>query len=140
MTLGLHVGALGVPLGTRGVDVHPLVSLWDGALESLGHLLRKASKKVPNMRGMGTQSGDIFNNILSFRGMDYLRLDCTGMSGLEFRPLLVDLWACLLGPSVPCWQEHRFEGPGQEGGAQGLTSCGPLWRAVAACCGRVSPP
>ena len=57
------------------------------------------------------------------------------MSGLEFTPLLVDLWACLPGSSLPCWQEHGFEGPGQDGGTQSLTSCGGLWQPVAGCGG-----
>ena len=54
--------------GTLGVHFRIFFPLWGEALESLGHLLEKASKKVPNMRGMGSQSGDIFDDILSFRG------------------------------------------------------------------------
>ena len=33
-----------------------------------------------------------------------LCLDCTGMSGLEFGPLVFDLWASLFSP----WFQHRF--------------------------------
>ena len=68
VTLGLHLGTLGLQLGTRGVHCLILFPLWGGALEPLGHLLEKALKKVPKMRGMGTQSGHIFDNILSFCG------------------------------------------------------------------------
>ena len=40
---------------------------------------------------------------------------------------------------LPCRREHRFQGQGEVEGAQGLTSCGSLWRPVAACGGKVSP-
>ena len=68
LTLGLHLGTLGLHLGTLGVHFRIFFPLWGEALESLGHLLEKASKKVPKMRGMGTQSADIFDDILSCRG------------------------------------------------------------------------
>ena len=68
VTLGLHLGTLGLHLGTHGVHFPILCPLWGGALEPLGHLLEKASKKVPEMSEMGTQSGHIFDDILSFLG------------------------------------------------------------------------
>ena len=68
VTLGLHLGTLGLHLGTHGVHFPILFPLWGGALEPLGHLLEKASKKVPKMSEMGTQSGHIFDDILSFCG------------------------------------------------------------------------
>ena len=68
MTLGLHLGTLGLHLGTRGVHFPISCPLWGGALEPLDHLLEKASKKVPKMNEMGTQSGYIFDDILSFCG------------------------------------------------------------------------
>ena len=48
--MGLHLGGLGLHWGTRRVDFGIFVSLWDGALETFGHLLEKASKKRPIMR------------------------------------------------------------------------------------------
>ena len=54
--------------GSLGVHFPILCPLWGGALEPLGHLLEKASKKVPKMTEMGTHSGHIFDAILSFFG------------------------------------------------------------------------
>ena len=68
MTLGLHLGTLGLHLGTHEVHFSILCPLWGGALEPLGHLLEKTWKKVPKMSEMGTQSGHIFDDILSFCG------------------------------------------------------------------------
>ena len=68
VTLGLHLGTLGLHLGTHGVHFPILCPLWGGALEPLGHLLEKASKKVPKMSEMGIQSGHIVDDILSFCG------------------------------------------------------------------------
>ena len=47
-TLGLHLGTLGLHLATHGVHFPTLCPLWGGALEPLTHLMKKASKKVPN--------------------------------------------------------------------------------------------
>ena len=66
--LGLHLGTLGLHLGTHGVHVPILFQLWGGALEPLGHLSEKASKKVPKSREMETQIGHIVDDILSFGG------------------------------------------------------------------------
>ena len=68
VTLGLHLGTLGLHLGTLGVHFRIFFPLWGGALEPLGRLLQKASKKVPKITEIGTQSGDIFEDILSCRG------------------------------------------------------------------------
>ena len=54
--------------GTLGVHFRIFFPLWGEALESLGHLLEKASTKLVKMREMGIQSEDIFDDILSFRG------------------------------------------------------------------------
>ena len=68
VTLGLHLGTLGLHMGTLGVHFPILFPLRGGALEPSGHLLEKALKKVPKIKEMGTQSGDIFDDILSCRG------------------------------------------------------------------------
>ena len=54
--------------GTLGVIFRIFFPLWGEALESLGHLLEKAWKKVPKIREMGFQSGHIFVDILSLGG------------------------------------------------------------------------
>ena len=53
VTLGLHLGTLGLHLGTLGVHFRIFFPLWGGALEPLGHLLEKASKKVPKIKEWG---------------------------------------------------------------------------------------
>ena len=66
--LGLHLGTLGVHLGTLGLHFGALLTLWGVALDPLGHIWRKGSKKVPKMSENGSKNGEIFDDILSFRG------------------------------------------------------------------------
>ena len=62
------LGALWATFGHPWGSFSYLLPLWGGALEPLGHLLEKALKKVPRMTEVRTQSGDIFDDILSFCG------------------------------------------------------------------------
>jgi hypothetical protein len=55
-------------LGTPGVNFGVFLALWGVALDPFGHFLGKGSKKVPKITENGSQNGDIFDDILSFRG------------------------------------------------------------------------
>ena len=67
-TLGRHFGTLGLHLGTLGLHFGALLALWGAALDPLGHFEAKGSKKVPKVTENGSQNGDIFDDIRSFRG------------------------------------------------------------------------
>ena len=67
-TSGLHFGTLGLHLGTFGLHFRVLLALWGVALDPFGHFWGKGSKKVPKMTENGSPNGDIFDEILSFRG------------------------------------------------------------------------
>ena len=67
-TLGVHLGTLGVHLGTLGLHFGALLALWGAALDPLGHFGVKGSKKVRKVTENERRNGDIFDDILSFRG------------------------------------------------------------------------
>ena len=67
-TSGLHFGTLGLHLGTFGLHFGVLLALWGVALDPFGHFWGKGLKKVPKMTENGSPNGDIFDDILSFRG------------------------------------------------------------------------
>ena len=66
--LGLHLSTLGLHLGTLGLHFGALLALWGVALDPLGHFWGKVSKKVPKVTETRSQNGDIFDDILRFRG------------------------------------------------------------------------
>ena len=89
MTLGLHCGTLGLQFatlgvhfgvflvllgtsgghfGTLGLHLGVLLPPWGRALDPLGHFWAKGSKQVPKVTENGTKNGDIFTDILDFRG------------------------------------------------------------------------
>ena len=89
MTLGLHCGTLGLQFatlgvffcvflvllgtsgghfGTLGFHLGALVPPWGRALDPLGHFGAKGPKQVPKVTENGSQTGDIFADILNFRG------------------------------------------------------------------------
>jgi hypothetical protein len=55
-------------LGTFGLHFGVLLALWGVALDPFGHFWGKGLKKVPKMTENGSPNGDIFDDILSFRG------------------------------------------------------------------------
>ena len=64
-----------------------------------------------------------------------MRLDCTGMSGLGFGPLVFDLWVCLPGPEFPHCFCYGFGAKSEPREGEGAQNLGGLWRPVAPCGG-----
>ena len=100
-TSGGHFGTLGLYLGTLGLHFGALLALWGVALDPFGNFWGKGSKKVPKMTEHGSQNGDIFGDILSFRGMESgkQRLDCACLLQMHIEPLVFSLWLSLLSTS-----------------------------------------
>ena len=74
-TLGVHFGVFFVLLGTSGkhfstlgLHLGALLPPWGRALDPLGHFWAKGPKQVPKVTENGCQNGDIFADILNFRG------------------------------------------------------------------------
>ena len=98
--LGLHLSTLGLHLGTLGFHFGALLALWGVALDPFGHFWGKISKKVPKVTENGSQNGDIFNDMLRFRGKwqtafglrlptpNTLRATCFHPLALPFEPLV----------------------------------------------------
>ena len=99
--LGLHLGTLGLHLGTLGFPFGALLALLGVALDPFSHFWGKVSKKVPKVTENGSQNGDIFSNILRFRGKwqtafglrlptpNTLRATCFHPLALSFQPLVL---------------------------------------------------
>ena len=87
-------------------------------------------------------------DILESRLSMTVALILEALAGLEcFLQALCSIWDALGLPGQPkyaIWDSCAggstdSKARGRWGGARGLTSCGPLWRAVAACGGLVLP-
>ncbi len=98
-TYGFHFGNLGVHLGTLGFHFGAVLALWGVALDPFGHFGGKGSKKVPKVTENGSKNGDIFDDILSFRGKWQTVFGLRLPTPNAHRAHLFHLWPSLLSTS-----------------------------------------